>query len=314
VSHLSPLSPEARAERGYRERDGKPLPTRAWIVVKRIFVGIFANGFMYAGNLAYLALLTVFPFFILAAAVASIFGQSADALRAVDSFLFTLPPTVGEILRKPIADVLAARTGSLLILGALVALWSVGSFVETIRDIFRRAYGVTFEKPFWHYRLGSMLVIIGSVIMALLAFLIQGLMTAAEQFIYRLVPWAAELGHWVGWSRIIPGLIMYGALYMLFLSVTPGKYRTKGCPRWPGALFTTLWWISATALLPVFLSNLSNYDLTYGSLAGVIVTLLFFWIVGLGISIGAHLNAALAETPLKDVRESATTETETLAA
>jgi len=63
-------------------------------------------------------------------------------------------------------------------------------------------------------------------------------------------------------------------------------------------------------LLPVFLSNLSNYDLTYGSLAGVIVTLLFFWIVGLGISIGAHLNAALAETPLKDVREDPTTETE----
>ena len=47
-----------------------------------------------------------------------------------------------------------------------------------------------------------------------------------------------------------------------------------------------------------------------GSLAGLIVTLLFFWIVGLGISIGAHLNAALAETPLNDVRGDPTTETE----
>ena len=314
MSHLSPVSPEARALRGYREREGKPLPVRAWIVAKRVVVGVFANGFVYAGNLAYLALLTVFPFFILAAAIASLFGQSADALRAVDSFLFTLPPTVGEILRKPIHDVIAARTGWLLLLGATVALWSVGSFVETIRDIFRRAYGVTFEKPFWHYRLGSMAVIVGSVVLALIAFLIQGLLTAAEQFIYRLVPVAAELGHWVGWSRIIPGLIMYVALYMLFLSVTPGKYRTRGCPRWPGAAFTTIWWISATALLPAFLANLSNYDLTYGSLAGVIVTLLFFWIVGLGISIGAHLNAALAETPLKDVREAPTTETEFVAA
>lgn len=314
MSHLSPLSPEARGLRGYREREGKPLPVRAWIITKRVFVGIFANGFMYAGNIAYLALLTVFPFFILAAAIASIFGQSTEALRAVDSFLFTLPPTVAGLLRKPIADVLAARTGSLLVLGGLVALWSVGSFVETIRDIFRRAYGVTFEKPFWHYRLGSMAVIVGSVVLALLAFLIQGVLTAAEQFIYRMVPWAAELGQWVGWSRIIPALVMYAALYMLFLSVTPGKYRGKGCPRWPGAAFTTIWWISATLLLPVFLSNLSNYDLTYGSLAGVIVTLLFFWIVGLGISIGAHLNAALAETPLKDVREDPTTETEFKAA
>lgn len=303
MSQLSPLSPEARAERGVRERDGKPWYERAWIVTKRVVVGVFANGFMYAGNIAYLSLMTVFPFFILAAAIASIFGQSAEALRALDSFIYTLPPGVGEILRKPIHDVLAARTGWLLVLGGLVALWSVGSFVETIRDIFRRAYGVTFTKPFWHYRLGSMAVIIGSVILALLAFLVQGLLVATEQFIYRLLPWARELAGWIGLSRLIPGLVMFGALYMLFYSVTPGKYRVKGCPRWPGAAFTTLWWVSATALLPLFLSKLSNYDLTYGSLAGVIVTLLFFWIVGLGISIGAHLNAALAETPLPDVRD-----------
>jgi membrane protein len=302
VSQLSPLSPEARAVRGIRERDGKPWYHRAWIVAKRVVVGIFANGFMYAGNIAYLSLLTVFPFFILAAAIASIFGQSSEAARAVDSFLYTLPPSVGDILRKPIHDVLGARTGWLLVLGGLVALWSVGSFVETIRDIFRRAYGVTFTKPFWHYRLGSMLVIIGSVVLALLAFLVQGLLVAVEQFIYKLVPWAQELAGWIGLSRLIPSLVMFGALYMLFFSVTPGKYRTKGCPRWPGAAFTTIWWVSATALLPLFLSKLSNYDLTYGSLAGVIVTLLFFWIVGLGISIGAHLNAALAETPLLDVK------------
>jgi len=303
VSQLSPLSPEARAERGFRERDGKPFGVKAWIVIKRVVVGIFANGFMYAGNLAYLALMTVFPFFILAAAIAAIFGQGAEAMHAVDTFLRTLPPTAANILRKPIVDVLAARTGWLLVLGGMVALWTVGSFVETIRDIFRRAYGVTFEKPFWHYRLGSMAVIVGSVVLALLAFLVQGVLTAAEQFIYRLLPWAKELAGWVGLSRLVPGLVMFAALYMLFYSVTPGKYRAKGCPRWPGAAFTTIWWLSATALLPVFLARLSNYDLTYGSLAGVIVTLLFFWIVGLGISIGAHLNAALAETPLKDVRE-----------
>jgi membrane protein len=297
------LSPEARALRGVREREGKPFGVKAWIIVKRVVVGIFANGFMYAGNLAYLALMTVFPFFILAAAIAAIFGQGAEAMRAVDSFLHTLPPNVADILRKPITDVLAARTGWLLVLGGVVALWTVGSFVETIRDIFRRAYGVTFEKPFWHYRLGSMAVIVSSVVLALLAFLVQGVLTAIEQFIYRLLPWAQELAGWVGVSRLVPGIVMYLALYMLFYSVTPGKYRVRGCPRWPGAAFTTAWWVSATALLPVFLARLSNYDLTYGSLAGVIVTLLFFWIVGLGISIGAHLNAALAETPLKDVRE-----------
>ena len=307
MTQLSPESPEARGERGVREREGKPIWARAWIVTKRVFVGIFANGFMYAGNLAYLALLTVFPFLILAA---SIFGQSREAARAVESFLYTLPPSAGDLLRKPIADVLAARTGPLLLLGGVVALWTVGSFIETIRDIFGRAYGFKFDKPFWRYRLGSMAVIVASVVLALLAFLIQGLLTVIEQFIYHLVPWAERAAGCIGLSRLIPALVMYGALYMLFISVTPSKYRVKGCPRWPGALFTTVWWISSTALLPLVLGLLGGYSLTYGSLAGVIVTLLFFWIIGLGISIGAHLNAALAETPLQAVRGGRTTVTE----
>ena len=171
------------------------------------------------------------------------------------------------------------------------------SFIETIRDIFRRAYGVTFSLPFWRYRLGSVVVIIASVVLAMLSFLIQGILTAAEQFIYSLLPFAQDVAGWVGLSRVIPGAIMFGALYMLFYSVTPSKYRNSGCPKWPGALFTTAWWVSITALLPVALSQLGGYDLTYGSLAGVIIALLFFFLVGLGMVFGAHLNAALAEPP-----------------
>lgn len=313
MSQISPASPEERAVRGEEgiTPDEVPphvrLPTRAWQVLRRTMIGVFSEGFIHAGNLAYLALLTVFPFFILAAAIASLLGQSAETQRAVASFLHVLPEGVGKLLEKPIHDVLAARTGSLLWIGGLVALWSVGSFVETIRDIFRRAYGVKSSKPFWHYRLSSMGVIIASVILALLSFLVQGVLTAAEQFIYRLLPFAQDVAGWVGLSRVVPGLVMFGALYMLFFSVTPSKYRLSKCPKWPGAAFTTAWWVSITALLPVVLSRLGSYDLTYGSLAGVIIALLFFFLVGLGIVMGAHLNAALAEPPDPGVKTPAGT-------
>ncbi|MBE7204748.1 MAG: YihY/virulence factor BrkB family protein [Parafilimonas terrae] len=297
MASLSPHTPEARRRRRDRLKERVGPGTYAFEVAKRTVIGVYSDGFIHAGNIAYLALLTLFPFFIVAAAVASIFGQDTETLRAVDSFLRTLPHDVGELLRKPIGDVLAARTGSLLWLGALVGLWTVGSFIETIRDIFRRAYGTEFTAPFWRYRMGSVLVIVGSVVLALLSFLAQGVLTAAEQFMYRLLPWAQELAGWVGLSRLIPGAIMFGALYMLFYSVTPSKYRYSKCLKWPGALFTTVWWVSATALLPLVLSNLGGYDLTYGGLAGGIVALFFFWIIGLGIVFAAHLNAALAETP-----------------
>src|SRR3546814_13844158 len=82
---------------------------------------------------------------------------------------------------------------------------------------------------------------------------------------------------------------------MLFYSLTPSKYRQLKCPKWPGALFTTLWWIGVTLALPPLLASLLSYDATYGSLAGVMVALSFFYFVGLGMVMGAELHAALVE-------------------
>ena len=307
------LTPEDRAKAQGRARTvlsreyARLKPGSAfWEVVKRAGLGVYNDGFIYAGNLAYLALMTLFPFFITAAAVLSLLGQSRETQHAVASFLHVLPGDVAEILRKPITDVLAARTGSLLWLGGLVGLWTVGSFIDTIREIFRRAYGTRSTASMWRSRLRTTGAIIGSVIIVLLSFLAQGLLTVAEQFIYRLLPWAQNVAGWIGLSRLVPGVIMFGALYMLFYSVTPSKYRYSESRKWPGALFTTLWWVGCTAGLPLVLSNLGGYDLTYGSLAGVVVMLLFFYLIGLGFCFGAHLNAALAEPPAVGLKAPAT--------
>lgn len=296
---ISPESPEERAKRGRWDRtlDHMRPGGRVFEVMKRVAVGVYSDGFIHAGNLAYLALLTLFPFFIVTAALAQLFGHQPDTLAAVASFLETLPPGVADVLKKPIIDVLAARTGSLLWLGAIVGLWTVGSFIETIRDILRRAYGTHYSRGFWHYRLGSLAMIIISVILVLTAFSAQIFLTAIEEFVTRLLPFAGDVLTWVQLSRFAPGVVLFGALYVLFYSLTPAKYRFSKCPKWPGALFTAAWWMLTTMALPHILGLLGGYDLTYGSLAGVIIVLIFFWVVGLGVVFGAELNAALAETP-----------------
>jgi len=107
-----------------------------------------------------------------------------------------------------------------------------------------------------------------------------------------------QLGEWIGTlrlSRIVPALGLALSLFVLSYTLTPRDFRLPGCPKWPGALFTTIWWLGVAAALPVVLRSVFTYDLTYGSLAGSMVTLLFFWLVGLGLVIGAELNAALAQ-------------------
>ena len=279
-------------------------------VLKRVLLGVYNDGFIHAGNLAYLALLTLFPFVIVAAAAARLFGQTEGGLQAVSALLQTMPPDVADVLRKPISDVLTARSGNLLWLGALVGLWTTGSFIETIRDILRRAYGVHGGAPFWEYRLGSIGLIVASVLMMLIAFSASILLSSVIQFITRIVPQAEEVLGLLSLLRVVPGLILFGSVYLIFVSLTPRRYRKMNCKKWPGALFVTLWWLATTALLPVALSGLGSYDLTYGSLAGVIIALIFFFIIGFGVVIGAELNAALAEPPEPSAHEVAAAQAE----
>lgn len=307
----SPETPEARREQ-QRTGDAHAIDHKlsnlgafatAYEIAKRVVIGVFSDGFIHAGNLAYLTLLTLFPFFIVVAALASIFGRSEDSIHAVNGFLTAMPASVQTLLRQPIHDVLTQKTGWLLFIGGLVGLWTVGSFIETIRDILRRAYGAAYTNPFWQYRLTSIGIIIAAVILMMFAFSAQVMMIAAEQFIYHLMPFAAKFIGLIQLSRLVPIFVAFVALYMLFWSLTPSQYRFSKCPKWPGALFTALWWFGSLAVLPFVFSKLANYDLTYGSLAGVIIALIFFWFVGFGIVLGAHLNAALAEPPVTTLKE-----------
>ncbi len=277
------------------------LASRACLVGLRTVTGSWADGFVHAGNLAYLSLLTLFPFFIVVAALAGAVGRTDAGLQAVRSFLATVPPDVAKLVAQPIADVLTARSGAgMLTIGLLVTLWTVSGFIETIREIIRKAYGTSGQLPVWRYRIGSILLIVVAVLAMLAAFLAQIALTAVEQFVYRLLPAAQQAMQVVGFSRAAPSLVLFGALYAVFYALTPHRFRTGKFPIWPGALLTTSVWVGALLLLPVIIGSFGGYSLTYGSLAGVIVALLFFYIVGLGLVVGAHLNAALALVPKSD--------------
>jgi membrane protein len=266
-----------------------------WEVLKRVAVGVYNDGFIHAGNLAYLALLAMFPFFILAAAVAHLLGRTQDGAMTVATFLAKLPPDVAATLRGPVQEVLTARTGPLLWFGAIVGLWTAASFIETIRDILRRAYGVKFCAPFWEYRIGSILMIVASVMLLMFAFAFTVVLSSIQHAIERLLPFSAGIGTTLGTLQVVPAGMMFLTFYVLFYALTPARYRKHGCKKWPGALLVTLWWLGTVQILPQAIGLFGGYSLTYGSLAGVMIALLFFFVIGLGVVMGAELNAALAE-------------------
>ncbi|MFZ1742049.1 MAG: YihY/virulence factor BrkB family protein [Pontixanthobacter sp.] len=292
-------SPEARRRKRDRLRSGIATRlgpgSRFWLIVRRTVSGAWNDGFIHAGNLAYMAMLALFPFFILGAAIFSAIGEENERAAMIDAILFALPPVVGNVIEPVARDVVEARSGWLLWIGGAVGLWTVSSLIETIRDILRRAYGTEAIFAFWRYRLVSFGVIMGAVVLLMLSLIAQVAIGTAQQVIGTYLPKLAGLVADLSFSRLVPALGLYASIFLLFTTLTPDAYRGKRYPKWPGALLVTLWWVGVTIALPPVLKRFFTYDLTYGSLAGMMIALFFFWLVGLGIVIGAELNAALAE-------------------
>lgn len=299
------LSPEARRNRAIslQRRLQKQIlkkagpGTRAFNVLKRVWAGVWNDGFIHAGNFAYMALLSLFPFFIAAAAIFSAIGEPSQREASIDAVLVTLPPSVASAIGPVARDVVSAREGWLLWVGGFVGMWTASSLIETLRDILHRSYGTKPTRAFWEYRLVSMGVIIGSVVLLLVALGAQVAISAIEEFIYAFFPGLDVFFSGLLFSRFISAAALFAAIYLLFVTLTPSQYQARRYPKWPGALFATCWWVLLILVLPSILRTFFAYDLTYGSLAGVMITLFFFWLVGLGVIVGTALNAALAVPP-----------------
>lgn len=301
----SDFSPEAR--RRHALRTGQDLQrrilrkagpgSRFFAVVQRVVSGTWNDGFIHAGNLAYMTILALFPFLIALAAILSVIGEEGQLDASISTLLAALPPRVADVLDPVARDVAKARTGWLLWAGGAIGLWTAGSLVETIRDILRRAYGTPWTRAFWWYRLGSTGLIFASVLLLLVSLSGQVAIAAVKEIAYALFPRLDRLIDEFFISHLISAAMLYLSIYILFVSLAPTAYQARRYPKWPGALLVTLWWTGVTLALPRVLHNFFTYDLTYGSLAGVMIALFFFWLVGLGMVLGAELNAALAESP-----------------
>ncbi len=301
MSEHSPLSPEARAHDGVvhdvseDEWFHRLGPFRqSYEILRRVVVGVYSEGFIHAGNFAYLSLVALFAFCIVAAAIAGSLGQTQSGIALIEAFFATVPKSAADALREPVESAMSARSGPLLWFSAAVSLWTATSLIETVRDILNRAYGTVNSRWFWEYRLGSFIFIIAAVLLAMAAFSAQVLVIAIEDIVYRYIPATQNAAGYFAWGRIIPFLTLFAAIYIIYRGLTPRQYRGKHYPKWPGAVLVSLWWLGGATMLPWFVSSMSNYDLTYGSLAGVMIALIFFYLIGLGMVTGAQLNAALA--------------------
>ena len=262
--------------------------------IKEAFIGfIDHDGPVSAGNMAFLTMLSLFPFLIFLIALSGSLGQTDKGLEAIALMMENFPPEVSRVISGPIAGIVKNTRGEILTFSILIALWTAGSGVEAARITLIKAFGRHHAHAIWRRRLESLAVVIIAATLVIFAVFIQVLGPPTIKAIASLFPDILSDGIlklWV-WLKyfISPAILLFGLL-ALYAALTPTRV-TKPY-RLPGAILTLIVLMLTTAGLSTYLKYAGNYDITYGSLAGVVITQLFCYLVAMGFILGAELNAA----------------------
>jgi membrane protein len=248
------------------------------------------DGSAMAGFIAFSGLLSLFPFLIFAATLTGIMVGPDRSDTIIEALFDIAPEYVALTLSPVVEEVLSKQSGEILTLSAVFAIWVASSAVEAFRIAFDRAYAVPDPRSFVHNRaLAILLVFVGAVVAALLGVtilfmpLIQRFLEAQLQ---RAVPVTAQ------YVAYFIGVMVFVGFLVIMHRLLPGRVM-KGWRLWPGVWVTTVLWVTFASGFSLYLSHTPSYTVIYGTLAGVIITLMFFYLTGATIIYGAEVNAAL---------------------
>lgn len=252
------------------------------------------DGMMAAGHIAFTAFLSLFPFLIFLAALAGFLSTSNDIANIIDLMFKFMPNEVAEAMAPAVTEVISMKPVGLLTFGFIGTLWAASSGVESLRIALNRAYKVTRKRPLWQRRLQSLLFVALAAFlvffMSLLVLFGPVLWDIAQKFLYFnfLQETIFNL------SRYLSALmVLTGALLILHRFLPHIKQHTKYLL--PGVLFTAITFLIGGTLFSAYITNFGNFNVTYGSLGSIVLSLLFFYMTANLFIFGAYLNSAIGQ-------------------
>lgn len=265
------------------------------------------DGWAIASHLAMTTLTSLFPFLIFVTALAGFIGTGNLAEAATQLIFDVWPRQVAAPIASEIHNVLTTPHGSLLTIGAFLAVYFSSSGVEAFRIGLNRAYGVRERRTWWLLRLESILyVLIGALALLALAFLVV-LAPLIWSVVVTFAPEVAPLGNLVTLARYA----LVSTILVLALIIAhkwlPAERRSFTQIA-PGIVLTVLMSLLFSVLFGAYLAQYArNYVTTYGGLASVMIALVFLYALASIFVYGGELNAAIirrrkaAETEMRTI-------------
>ncbi len=283
---------------------GKPsnpaeLTKRSWKYVARKTFREFGEDQCtdQAAALTYYAVLALFPAALALFSVLGVLGATS-ATKAVSTIVDVLRPLVSQGTIDTIEPVLTnladtQSAGFTLVLGLLGALWSASGYVNAFSRAMNRIYEIDEGRPFWKLRPLMLLVtLIAVVLAALVLVMLVATGPVADAIASPIGLGDAAVTTWNIAKWPVLALIVMLIVALLYYA-TPNVQQPKF--RWisVGAAVAILIWVLASVGFAFYVANFGSYDKTYGSLAGVIVALLWLWLTNVALLLGAEIDSEL---------------------
>lgn len=245
-----------------------------------------------AAQLAFYFLLALFPTLLFLVSLLSYLPLGASLRDLLGQLEAILPGEILQIVRGQLDELLAGDHGGLLTIGIAGAVWSSSSAIAAIITALNRAFDIEEWRPFWKRRLMSVLLTIALAVfvVAAFAFVVGG----AD-----LARWiAGEVGLGARFAQIWIVLQWPVALLLVVVAVDlVYHFAPNTTARWvwvtPGALLATVLWLLTSVGFKIYVQNFAAYSAVHGAIGAVIVLMLWFYLSGLALLIGAELNAEI---------------------
>lgn len=244
---------------------------------------ILHDGVEHAGYLAFLFILSLFPFLIFLVSIASIIGNSETGTNLISLLFDSIPPKFLSSVKTRIDEITSGPPQSVLTIAFIGILWTASSAIEGIRTILNRAYRIDSPPAYIWRRLMSIVQFI------LFVLVIITLTTAFVTFsIFSIFDIFHIDTNWIYLKKILITLVSIKMITFIYYIIPNARQKVKNTL--PGALICVILFWLILQLFVLYLQNFNQFNLLYGSLAGIIATLMFFFLVGLAFITGAEFN------------------------
>jgi membrane protein len=268
------------------------IPISWFELIKRTFKEFSQDDVLgLAAQMAYYFLFALAPAIVCVLALTSYlpFSSLQEFISSISGFA---PPDVVQILRDQLANIAQGEHTGALTFGFLVALWSSSAAMVAIIGALNRAYDIEEARPWWKVRLTAILLTIGVAIFVVLAF---AFVVVGPTFIDRI---ASMVGLGPAFAVTWNLLRWPIALALVALGIGLVYYFAPDAEQdweWitPGAVVATVLWLAASLGFKFYVANFANYNESYGSLGGVIILMLWFYMTAVAILLGAEMNAEI---------------------